>query len=67
MQKLKRLLLVPLSWLAAIIFLIEESHLGLDRGAHGKTGRDASGSRHRITDYRIAATHGRLVAFLLPA
>lgn len=66
MQKIKRLLLVPLSWLAAIVFLIEEAIWDWTAKLMAKLG--ALSLVHSI-ETRIAALPPRwaLVTFLLPS
>jgi hypothetical protein len=66
LQTLKRLLLVPLSWLAAIVFLIEESIWDWTARLMARLG--ALRLVHAI-EKRIAALAPRwaLVAFLLPS
>ena len=66
MQKIKRLLLVPLSWFAAIVFLIEEAIWDWTAALMAKLG--AMRLVHAI-ETRIAALPPRwaLVTFLLPS
>jgi hypothetical protein len=66
LQKLKRLLLVPLSWLVAIVFLIEEAIWDWTAKLMARMG--AIRLVHAI-EIRIAALPPRwaLVAFLLPS
>lgn len=66
MQKIKRLLLVPLSWLAAIVFLIEEAIWDWTAKLMSKLG---AMRLIRAIETRIAALHPRwaLVTFLLPS
>lgn len=66
MQKLKRLLLIPLSWLAAIVFLIEEAIWDWTAKLMAKLG--AVRLVHAI-EKRIASLLPRwaLVTFLLPS
>jgi len=66
LQKLKRLLLVPLSWLVAIVFLIEEAIWDWTAKLMARLG--ALRLIHAIEKH-IVALHPRwaLVAFLLPS
>jgi hypothetical protein len=66
LQKLKRLLLVPVSWLAAIVFLIEEAIWDWTAGLMARIG--ALRFIHMI-EVRIAALPPRwaLFTFLLPS
>ena len=66
MRKLKRLLLVPLSWLAAIVFLIEEAIWDWTAKLMARLG---AMRLVRAVETRIASLHPRwaLFTFLLPS